>query len=238
MENKKKIKITEEYFHNVLNFYDRCYLIKKDLEYCFENQIVLSERIKSNKGKETFAIKADELNLKLRALIEFKFESQLVGEKKNNLIRKGVSTICGFDFLIFDQNLQKLKSYLELEKEENFNLFNELKKENPIIPEIEEEERKRNNNITSTEYNLNTFLFAGEFQFGNWALVYRDFFRVLKPYNQDNLDCLIYIVATGSLESMLSSGIVTFDKVKKVLSEFQEVVKIPIYVLGIDFVCD
>ena len=46
-------------------------------------------------------------------------------------------------------------------------------------------------------------LIVGEIQFGNWALAYRDFFKVLKANVSNTIDCLIYIVPTGSIELML-----------------------------------
>ena len=77
-------------------------------------------------------------------------------------------------------------------------------------------------------------LILGEIQFGNWALAYRDFFKVLKANVQTSVDCLIYICPTGQLESMLSDGIVTFDKTKKIIKEFEKVINIPIWLIGID----
>ena len=61
-------------------------------------------------------------------------------------------------------------------------------------------------------------LILGEIQFGNWALAYRDFFKILKANVQTSVDCLIYICPTGDLENMLSDGIVTFNKTKKIFT--------------------
>jgi hypothetical protein len=77
-------------------------------------------------------------------------------------------------------------------------------------------------------------LIVGEIQFGNWALSYRDFFKVLKANVQNSVDCLVYIVPTGNLESMLSDGIVTFDRIKKILTEFSKVITVPIWLIGLD----
>ena len=96
-----------------------------------------------------------------------------------------------------------------------------------------------NEYVNSTDFNKNDVkddipLILGEIQFGNWALAYRDFFKVLKANVQTSVDCLIYICPTGELESMLSDGIVTFTKSKKILTEFQKVISVPIWLIGLD----
>jgi len=88
--------------------------------------------------------------------------------------------------------------------------------------------------IQHEESNMDIPLFVGEIQFGNWALAYRDFFKVLKANVQNSIDCLIYVVPTGNLESMLSGGIVTFDKTKKILDDFAKVISVPVWIVGID----
>ena len=39
---------------------------------------------------------------------------------------------------------------------------------------------------------------------------------------------------TGDLENMLSDGIVTFNKTKNILQEFQKVISVPVWLIGID----
>ncbi len=77
-------------------------------------------------------------------------------------------------------------------------------------------------------------LIVGEIQFGNWALAYRDFFKVLKANVQNSVDCLVYVVPTGNLEAMLSDGIVTFDKTKIILEDFAKVISVPVWIIGLD----
>ena len=77
-------------------------------------------------------------------------------------------------------------------------------------------------------------LIVGEIQFGNWALAYRDFFKVLKANVSNSIDCLIYIVPTGGLEGMLSDGIVTYSKAKAILQEFEKVISVPVWLIGLD----
>jgi hypothetical protein len=109
--------------------------------------------------------------------------------------------------------------------EKNKDLINLLPKINP--DEI-------GNDIFYNKKDSDLPLFVGEIQFGNWALAYRDFFKVLKANVQNSIDCLIYIVPTGNLESMLSDGIVTYDKTVKILEEFAKVISVPVWVIGLD----
>ena len=81
---------------------------------------------------------------------------------------------------------------------------------------------------------INEPLILGEIQFGNWGLVYRDFFKLLKANVQTSVDCLVYVVCTGELENLLSSSIVTFDKTVSLLKDFSKVINVPIWVVGLD----
>ena len=77
-------------------------------------------------------------------------------------------------------------------------------------------------------------LLVGEIQFGNWALVYRDLFKVLKANVQNSVDCLIYIVPDGNLVKLLSDGIVNYEETKGILNEFSKVISVPVWLIGID----
>ena len=102
-----------------------------------------------------------------------------------------------------------------------------------LISEELKKIEEKGQNISNLE-DKKTPLIVGEIQFGNWALVYRDFFKVLKADVQNSVDCLIYIVPTGELEKLLSEGIVTFDKTKKIIEEFSKVLTVPIWLIGLD----
>ena len=81
---------------------------------------------------------------------------------------------------------------------------------------------------------INEPLILGEIQFGNWGLVYRDFFKLLKANVQTSVDCLVYIVCTGELENLLSSSIVTYEKTVSLLKDFSKVINVPVWVIGVD----
>ena len=115
--------------------------------------------------------------------------------------------------------------------------WNKFLKKNPDLKEIADylfQLEGNGKNITKENEESPTPLIVGEIQFGNWALAYRDFFKVLKADVQNSVDCLIYIVPTGNLEKMLSDGIVTFDKTKKIMEEFSKVISVPVWLIGID----
>jgi hypothetical protein len=44
----------------------------------------------------------------------------------------------------------------------------------------------------------------------------------------------VYIVPTGALEKSLSDGIVTFDKTLKIIKDFEKVINVPVWLVGID----
>ncbi|WP_051829438.1 BglII/BstYI family type II restriction endonuclease [Exiguobacterium sp. NG55] len=75
---------------------------------------------------------------------------------------------------------------------------------------------------------------VGEIQFANWALGYYDLFKVLHLDNLTGIDLLIYITPTRTLEKKLSSNIVTFDNMKKIIETYSSVLKVPIWLVGID----
>lgn len=61
-------------------------------------------------------------------------------------------------------------------------------------------------------YKIDKTHIIGEIQFGNWALLYYDLFKIAQSMKRISGDILyIYIVATGSLRTYLSEGIVEID---------------------------
>ena len=206
--------------------------------------IQIEPRIASNKGVESRAIKADMLNKEIRRLmLNSTLRSHLkleVAEKEGVFYfseQKGA--IGGFDFAIIDhdKNLRRLHSlcFGQLRYADGANRWRKFIQRNPELRtaalQIEQEEI----GTKPTEFFSAYPLIVGEIQFGNWALAYRDFFKVLKANVSNSIDCLIYIVPTGSLELMLSNGIVTFSKAKTILQEFEKVVSVPVWLIGLDF---
>lgn len=76
----------------------------------------------------------------------------------------------------------------------------------------------------------------GEIQFGNWALAHRDIMKLLAAAAAVDVDLFVYIVADGDLAGMISQGTVNFDRTRDILREFESVVKVPTWLVGVDLV--
>lgn len=239
--------ISDEYFHHhafeILNTYSD---LKEKLTKSLESQVDIDPRIKKKKQEEFIAIGATKLNIEIRKLLqniqnlEIKFE--VYEENGVFYFSSEKSAIGGFDFAILNhhKNLLALRnlcfgSLQYADGEVRWSKFLEKNKDlQDIANSLKNIELKGQNIDNDMESNEAIPLIVGEIQFGNWALAYRDFFKVLKADVQNSVDCLIYIVPTGNLESMLSGGIVTFDKTKKIIDDFAKVISVPVWLIGVD----
>lgn len=250
-ENWSKIStinlfVAKEYFHHhafeILNTHKNL----KDLFLSsLNNEIRIIPRVKNTRGAESRAIKADDLNIVIRDLLkkipnnEIKFE--VFEENGVFYFSSEKSAIGGFDFAILNQynNIIALRNlcFGNLQYADGENRWEKFLAKNPDLIDIANKLKKideKGKNILLSNQDVPQPLIVGEIQFGNWALAYRDFFKVLKADVQNSVDCLIYIVPTGNLEKMLSDGIVTFDKTKKILEEFSKVISVPVWLIGLD----
>jgi hypothetical protein len=241
---KKELFIREQYYHHhAYEILTAHHNIKSFLEKSFTASIELTERTKLTKGKASEAIKADDLNKEIRRLLsvkkEFKFE---VSEEMGVFyFSSKKSSIGGFDFALInhEDNLIKLRNicFGEIRYNDNIKRWNDFLNKNPELKDIADKIitiENQGKNIPVVTVLSSTPLIVGEIQFGNWALAYRDFFKVLKANVQNSIDCLVYIVPTGILEKSLSDGIVTFDKTLKIIKDFEKVINVPIWLVGID----
>jgi hypothetical protein len=242
----RNLFVSKKYYHHhayeILNTHKE---LRDDLINCLISKILIKTRIKKTKNKESRGIKADALNIEIRKLLQSKLDNEVKFEVSEE---KGVfyfssekSTIGGFDFAILNhsKNITSLRNlcFGELHYYEGEKKWNEFLKKNKDLSKIAIElEHKSQIGIDANykESDTDTPLIVGEIQFGNWALAYRDFFKVLKANVQNSIDCLVYIVPTGKLELMLSDGIVTYDKSIKILNDFAKVISVPVWVIGID----
>jgi hypothetical protein len=238
--------VSKEYYHHhsfeIINAYKE---LKNNFLESLSSEIVISPRIKKTKNVESRGIKADDLNKVIRELLKSIPNNQLKFEvyEENGVFyfSEEKSSIGGFDFAILNHynNILALRNlcFGSLQYADGEKRWEYFLKKNPDLVEISEalkniEEKGKNIEKINQEYS--TPLIVGEIQFGNWALAYRDFFKVLKADVQNSVDCLIYIVPTGNLENLLSDGIVTFDKTKKIMEEFSKVISVPVWLIGID----
>ncbi len=237
---------TKEYYHHhayeIINTHQK---LKGDVINCFNSGIEIEPRIKITKGKKSKAISASELNKEIRKLLNKKLKTdiklEVVEDRGVFYFSSNKSSIGGFDFAILnhEKNLNSLRNlcFGEVHFHEGQKKWDNFLKKNKDLEKIAKHLKKNSTLGKNSKYNqkdLDTPLIVGEIQFGNWALAYRDFFKVLKANVQNSIDCLIYIVPTDNLESKLSDGIVTFDKTVKIIEEFSKVISVPVWVIGID----
>lgn len=242
---KGKLYVKEEYFHHhayeILTTHSE---IKKNFVNSLTSDIKISTRIKRTKSLLSKGIKAKELNEEIRALLrkipnnDMKFE---VSEERGVFyFSSNKGSIGGFDFALLNHkaNIAALRDlcFGELQYFDGEKRWNQFLKQNKDLQEIAQsfEEKENGVNINYEGKDTETPLLVGEIQFGNWALAYRDFFKVLKANVQNSIDCLIYVVPMGNLENMLSDGIVTFNKTKVILQDFAKVISVPVWVVGLD----
>ena len=146
----------------------------------------------------------------------------------------------GFDFSIYDEkyNLQKMRNVFigypgrYNGNEELYSLYKRMAMTKKAWTEkLVELGGNPGSNIPEEKKILTV---VGELQFGNWALSRHDLLRLLNTSEEYPIDYYIYIAATGKLARLLSSGIVTYEKVLDVVNENKGIIKIPMWVIGLD----
>ena len=241
-----KLFVAKEYFHHhafeILNTHA---VLRNNFLDSLNSQLLVISRVKKTKKNNSEAIEAKALNKEIRILLkaipknDIKLEVQ--EEKGVFYFSSKKNAIGGFDFGIINhhKNLIALRNlcFGEIQYHNGLKKWNDFLDKNPELKDIADKYLDKNQigiDLSYTKKEGDLPLIVGEIQFGNWALAYRDFFKVLKANVQNSIDCLVYIVPTGDLESMLSDGIVTFDKTVKILEEFAKVISVPVWVVGID----
>lgn len=245
------IFISDEYFHHhafeIVNAYSK---LKEQLASSLNSKVLITPSIRTKQGKKSLGIEAKKLNEEIRILLKSIYDLEIKFEvyEENGVFyfSSEKSSIGGFDFAILNhhKNLLALRnlcfgSLQYSDGEVRWNKFLEKNKDLQVIAnslkKIELKGKNLDNNMDASD---SIPLIVGEIQFGNWALSYRDFFKVLKADVQNSVDCLIYIVPTGNLESLLSEGIVTFDKSKKIIEDFAKVISVPVWLIGVDAIVE
>lgn len=240
--------VAKEYYHHhayeIINTHAE---LRDNFKRSLTSNIPVVPSIRSAGTKKSKGVKADNLNIEIRNLLkrinQYQIKFEVNEERGVFYFSSEKGTIGGFDFAILNhtKNLTALRNlcFGEIHFHEGELKWQKFLEKNQDLNEIAENLLNRDLLGSDIEYSASTHqgftpLVVGEIQFGNWALVYRDFFKVLKANVQNSIDCLIYVVPTGNLESMLSEGIVTFDNTKKILEEFAKVISVPVWIVGID----
>jgi|688.fasta_scaffold531122_2 hypothetical protein len=242
MKQSIKLKISNEFFHHhsegILKHYN---YIKNLFDTALQKNINIDLSIRTKKKIQTSGITAGSLNKEIRELLksinDIEFE---VNQLDGVYFVSGQTN--GFDFGLIDteynlinfRNLCFGKRHLHDGMKE-WKIF--LNKPCNVQYKIAAQNLNliQSNNIgIDLPAQKKSPIILGEIQFGNWALAYRDFFKVLKANVLTNVDVLIYIVPDGKLQSLLSDGIVTFDGTKEIINEFAKVITVPIWLIGLD----
>lgn len=192
----------------------------------------------SEKRKTYRKISATDINTALRIRLQRIPDIHLEVSFMNHYFQDNDNKAKGFDFAYYDEkrNAGRLYEYCFGERsitdgEERWEEFVHQQKKHPYLPSrvLEKsnfEEYDRNEVFSPTV--------IGEIQFANWALAYYDLFKVLHLDNLTGIDLLIYITPTGNLEKLLSSNIVNFKNMKSIIESHSSVLKVPIWLVGID----
>ncbi|QWH20716.1 hypothetical protein EXW62_27330 (plasmid) [Bacillus mycoides] len=233
--------IKNQVFHRHSDlFLEKHNQLKQDVESCIQRRLSNLE-FKALKKNESYQkrLGAKSLNASIRSNLRNMTDMKFEVECKDGVLYDSPK-IGRFDFALFDSeyNIMNLRN-LCFGRRALHDGANKWSKELSDRPEWNAIVNKINlPTTTSLGEDIPVIkrkpTVVGEVQFGNWALGYKDMFRVLKLDETLEVDLLIYIAATGNLEKYLSANIVTFDQIKKTLDEFGSIVKVPIWLIGID----
>lgn len=244
MSSKYKIKITDEFFNH--RYAEAVVRQEKELVINFKDlfndaTINLEPTQRSaKKGAITWkGINAKDLNVRLRELLKANKDIDYEVYQVDGIYYSSKQTN-GFDFAILDKknnfyNLRNLcfgeRQYVDGEKR-----FKDFIVKNPSYKKYLSDNKKLDDLST---YGIDLYIerersiILGEIQFGNWGLFYSDFSKILDAKTLTDVDLLIYITDGDMEGNLLSSGIVTFEKVKKHLIEFKKTISTPVWVIGL-----
>lgn len=219
-------------------------LLKEGIEEWLNQSYDLTPSTHREKGETWTGYTAGELNSALRD--KMVCVSGIHGETYVDfgaILTKGKK---GFDFSLFDEeyNIVRLRnSFVGNPGRYNGNVHleklnkNVLKADNSVYSK-----RDWKKKITdlggvlgqNIEYDKKQYTVAGEIQFGNWALAGHDLLRLLNSAIAGEIDYYVYITATGGLQKSLSKGITNYTRVVELFSDNKQLIKTPIWVIGID----
>lgn len=231
----------ERYFNNGKIMLNALPTIESSFRESLSKECTVTSAIRTPKNQTPYeGITADSINKALRNCI--KGIDEIHGETH---VENGIffhSSKEGFDFSIYDwdYNLSRLYNYylgsigilngnkkiIELYKKMQINKDDWIKQIDNIKESIP----------SNTDYILDKtqLTIAGEFQFGNWALVYRDLFRLLNADANPGIDFYIYITATGTLSQLISNNTVSYESSSAIIEGNLSILKTPIWLIGLD----
>lgn len=237
---ESKFFISNSYFHRNAQLFLKNYADEKSsVEEAINQSLKVKHKIQLKNGRLYRRLTAGSVNVSLK-----KSFNRIEGIKFEVEYKEGVifdsPKIGGFDFALFDETLNL------------YNFHNFCFGRNAVIDGFERWERElgkrdewkeiaEKNNLPRLSMrgidllgNKNKPTIIGEIQFGNWALAFYDMFKVLHLDNLADLDLLVYITATGDLQEFLSEGIVNYDSTLEIITKYSSILKVPIWLIGID----
>lgn len=237
---KVRFKISEESFFNngkiILNAIPD---VRDNIRKALSQEETVATTKRRPKGKPEYeGIKADSLNAALRRCLS---TESIKGETH---VENGVffhKTKEGFDFSVYDEryNMARLYNYYQ----GAVGILDGDKKIIDLYKKMGYRKKEWKGKIAAisskvdynTDYKVDKEMLtvAGELQFGNWALIYRDLFRLLDADSNPGVDFYIYVAADDELSSLLSANTVSYRSAKDVISEYLSIIKIPVWLIGL-----
>lgn len=151
---------------------------------------------------------------------------KLPGSPDICLTKYRIAIFCDSEFFIYNKetNFYKLWDYCYEENaiRDGDLIVDKYIKDNKLRQKWDKFCVKQKNDEHKMDMNSahNTFNILGEIQFGNWAMVYKDMFRLVSAINKNaQIDLYIYIAATDNLKKIISDGVVGVNAARE---RFQE----------------
>lgn len=233
------IFVSNEYFFNNSNI-----ILGQDPDFSplfksyLSSNITIKPTIRKKSTKHYKGIDITELNKSLRVLLSQ--DQQILFEVYN---KDGVfytsNSKSGFDFAYLDKTYNLIQLWnlcfgirgLYNGQEH----WNKSLKDNNFI-KIEEDSFDFSSFEVGNDkrFTKSSLTILGELQFGNWGLAYRDLFKLLQADINSGVDLFVYVTAHNNLLSYASDNIVSYEDTIKILNEFSNLIKIPIWVIGLD----
>jgi hypothetical protein len=244
---RARLQVTREHTHHhadtMLSYHsDLLTVVRRSVEGTHD----LVSAMRRERRAERLGVAADSLNLSLRR--SFAATGQWTYEA---IVRDGVvfdnaddqGRIGGFDVARFDEsaNLAALWNLCFGRRRLHDGAITwsrYLARRSDLAP-VAQELAKGWREGTDVDVDRATPTILGEIQFGNWALMYRDVLKVLAARAEIDVDLFLYIVADGTLASMISSGTANYEKFcKDLVGPFANVLTVPTLVVGVDLIED
>jgi hypothetical protein len=242
--NSGELFISEQLFHKHADLYLGNYnQTKLDIEKALNktlNNIEFKTKSDSKKKLTYKRVGAKSLNAAIKNSLNGIPNMKFSVDFREGVFFDSSYKSAGFDFAMFDDeyNITNFRNYCFGERAIAFGQEEWEKEINqrPLWKEVSENiglPAKENKGIELfSKKSLPTII--GGVQFGNWGLVHYDMLNAIHIEQQTEIDLLIYITATGNLEKYLSEGIVNFKNTQQMLKKFENIIKIPIWLIGLD----